>query len=62
MVDGVSDETYQIVVKENDDGELYIELPWHLMEALEWDENTSLEWRVGEDGSILLGNTDDSGN
>jgi hypothetical protein len=36
----------QMIVKETDDGELYIELPDELMEKMGWDEDTELVWTV----------------
>ena len=53
---------YNTIVKQNADGELYIDLPQEMMEAMEWDEDTVLEWRVYEDGTIALGKADDSSN
>ena len=50
---------YSLIVKENEDGELYIDLPPEMMEAMEWDENTVLEWRIFDDGTIALGKSDD---
>jgi hypothetical protein len=43
-----------VVVKENDDGELYIELPRDLLENLGWDEDTELVWSETKDGSWAL--------
>lgn len=51
---------YSSIVKESEDGELYIDLPPEMMEALGWDENTVLVWRIFEDGTIALGKADDS--
>jgi len=53
---------YSTLVKQTEDGELYIDLPPELMEALGWDEETVLEWRVYDDGTIALGKADDSSN
>lgn len=51
---------YSSVVKENGNGELYIELPDELMEEMGWDENTELVWTVYDDGKIgLRKRTDD---
>jgi bifunctional DNA-binding transcriptional regulator/antitoxin component of YhaV-PrlF toxin-antitoxin module len=50
----------QMIVKETDDGELYIELPDELMEKMGWDEDTELVWTVYDDGKIgLRKRTDD---
>jgi hypothetical protein len=43
-----------VIVKENDDGELYIELPHDLLKTLHWDENTELIWSDQHDGSWAL--------
>ena len=52
-----------LVVKEDEQGELYIELPDELMEEMGWDENTELVWTVYDDGKIgLRKKTDDSSN
>jgi len=52
-----------LVVKEDEHGELYIELPDELMEEMGWDENTELVWTVYDDGKIgLRKRTDDSSN
>jgi hypothetical protein len=43
-----------VIVKENDDGELYIELPHDLLKTLRWDEDTELVWSEKNDGSWAL--------
>lgn len=43
-----------VVVKENEDGELYIDLPHDLLKTLRWDEDTELVWSDKEDGSWAL--------
>lgn len=51
----------QLIVKQDDDGELYIELPPELLDQLGWSIGDDLEWIVEEDGKILLRKrTDDS--
>jgi hypothetical protein len=44
----------RVVVKETEDGELYIELPPELLETLSWDEDTELMWVASETGSWIL--------
>lgn len=44
----------RMTVQEDENGELYIELPDELMEEMGWDENTELVWTVTEDGTIGL--------
>lgn len=41
-------------VKEDENGELYIELPDELVETMGWDEATELVWIIAEDGTIGL--------
>lgn len=53
---------YSTLVKQTEDGELYIDLPPEMMEALGWNEDTVLEWRVYDDGTIALGKADDTSN
>lgn len=54
---------HSFVVKETEDGELYIELPDELMEKMGWDEHTELVWTVYDDGKIgLRKRMDDSSN
>jgi hypothetical protein len=50
----------KLIVKEDAEGELYIELPDELMEQMGWDEDTELVWTVYDDGKIgLRKKTDD---
>jgi antitoxin component of MazEF toxin-antitoxin module len=44
----------QVIVKEDDNGELYIDLPDELMEEMGWDIDTELVWTVADDGTIGL--------
>lgn len=41
------------VVKETEDGELYIELSDELMKRMGWTEETTLVWTVGDDKITL---------
>jgi len=45
--------TYITEVKQDIDGELFIEIPEKLVEELGWDVYTDLEWVV-EEGKIYL--------
>ena len=55
--------SHSSVVKETEDGELYIELSDELMEAMGWDIDTELVWTVYDDGKIgLRKKTDDQCN
>ena len=44
----------ELVVKENEAGELYVELDPELLAQLGWDENTVLEWTVNSDSSVTV--------
>ena len=44
----------QMIVKEDEHGELYIELPDGLMKEMGWDIDTELVWAVYDDGKIGL--------
>lgn len=46
-------------VKENEDGELYIELSESLMKSMGWTEGTSLVWVVESDKITLREVTDE---
>lgn len=53
--------SFSTLVKQDDDGELYIELPPEVMDQLGWSNYNDLVWIVEEDGKILLRKrTDDS--
>jgi bifunctional DNA-binding transcriptional regulator/antitoxin component of YhaV-PrlF toxin-antitoxin module len=53
----------KMIVKEDENGELYIELPDELMEEMGWDIDTELVWTVYDDGKIgLRKRLDDSSN
>lgn len=43
-----------LIIKQNDDGELYIDLPRDILETLQWDEDTELEWSERENGAWIL--------
>lgn len=53
---------YNLIVQEDEDGELYIELPAELLESQGWDENTDLVWSINDDGTFTIRKADDSGN
>ena len=42
----------KMIVKEDENGELYIDLPDELMEEMGWDIDTELVWTVADDGTI----------
>jgi antitoxin component of MazEF toxin-antitoxin module len=53
----------QVTVKEDEHGELYIDLPDSLMEEMGWDIDTELVWTVYDDGKIgLRKRSDDNSN
>jgi hypothetical protein len=43
-----------LIVKEDEHGELYIDLPNDLMREMGWDETTELVWTVADNGTIGL--------
>lgn len=43
-----------VTIKETEDGELYIELPYELLKTLSWDEDTELVWSERENGAWVL--------
>jgi hypothetical protein len=53
---------YSSIVKEDEHGELYIDLPPEMMEEMGWNEDTILEWRIFEDGTVALGKANDNSN
>jgi hypothetical protein len=53
----------KLIVKEDEHGELYIDLPNDLMREMGWDETTELVWTVADNGTIgLRKKIDDSSN
>jgi bifunctional DNA-binding transcriptional regulator/antitoxin component of YhaV-PrlF toxin-antitoxin module len=53
-----------VVVQEDENGELYIELPPEILDNLGWNNYDNLEWVIEDDGKIILRKreTDDSSN
>jgi len=41
-------------IKENENGELYLEFPNELMEEMGWNEGDTLEWKDNGDGSWTI--------
>ena len=50
---------YTLDVKENEDGECYLDLPNELLEELGWQEGDLLEYTEDEYGSLLLKKVDE---
>ena len=50
-----------VEVKQDIDGELYIEIPEHLIDELGWTVDTNLEWVV-ENGQIYLKKKEEEAN
>lgn len=46
--------TWTIDVKENEDGEAFIEFPPEVLEGLDWKEGDTVEWIDNKDGSWTL--------
>lgn len=54
---------HSTLVKETEDGELYIDLSDELMEEMGWDIDTELVWTVYDDGKVgLRKRSDDNSN
>lgn len=51
-------ETLSTVIKEDENGELYIEFPEDFIKELGWDENTDLVMEVNENKQIILRKVD----
>ena len=47
-------ESFLTEVKEDDNGELYIEFPESLLEKLGWTENTALWWKVDTNKNTVI--------
>jgi hypothetical protein len=48
------------IVKEDEDGELYIEINSALMEQMGWSDHTMLEWEIIGNMAIVRKKEDDS--
>jgi isochorismate pyruvate lyase len=46
--------TQTVEVKENEHGELYIDIPENILKELDWTEDTMLVWSDNKDGSWTL--------
>lgn len=46
-------------VKQNDEGDLFIEFPEMLMQQMGWNEGDTMVWKVQPDGNIFLSKQDD---
>jgi len=44
----------KFTIQEDENGELYIELPQDLLDEMGWDYTTDLTWTVNDDGTIGL--------
>mgnify|MGYP001336003046 CR=1 FL=1 len=40
--------------------ELHFEIPQEIINELDWEDGTVVEWEVQEDGKVLLRNIDDN--
>ena len=43
-----------VVVKEYEDGDLFIELPEKVLKELDWNPGDTLSWTLGDDGSVIV--------
>ena len=46
-------------IKEDEDGNLYFNIPDEMLESLGWKEGTDLQYIINEDGSIMLTKLED---
>ena len=46
--------TKVVVVKEYQDGDLFIELPEDILKELDWNPGDTLSWTLGDDGSVSI--------
>ena len=53
--------SYIIEVQEDQDGELFIELPEEIIEELGWQEGDILSWNLKGEGIVLSKLNDESG-
>ena len=53
--------SYILEIQENEDGELYIELPDEVIEELGWKEGDILSWDLKGEGVILSRLNEESG-
>lgn len=51
--------TYTTTVFEDENGEHCIEIPIDLLNQMGWDEETLLDYRLHDDGSVILSKHDD---
>lgn len=45
---------YEVITHENEDGDLILPIPPHLLKQMGWKEGDELDIGVGEDGRIFL--------
>lgn len=45
---------YIVEVREQDDGELYIQFPDEMLRHLDWTEGDALVWQFDEDDRLIL--------
>lgn len=45
---------YEVITQENEDGDLILPIPPHLLKQMGWKEGDELDIGVGKDGRIFL--------
>ena len=45
---------YEVLTHENDDGDLILPIPPHLLKEMNWKEGDELDIQVGDDGRITI--------
>ncbi len=56
----IENKSLSVVVQEDENGELYIELPANILEDMGWEDTSNLEWHIEQDGSIILREKEDN--
>lgn len=49
----MSQKQWTTTVKENEEGELYIDIPEKILQELGWNETTELEWVLSPDNNTF---------
>lgn len=56
------DKTYTVSVQEDEEGNLILPFPEHLLQELGWTEDTVLYWHDNKDGSWSISDKKEPGN
>lgn len=53
----ITNKTYEVVTKQNVNGDVILPLPPELIKKLKWSDGDNLEFCVGKDGNFILRKT-----